>query len=108
VIDDRLHAERLGPNRTKRTFRARLGELPDALFIQRLVAPGAAYLIWKGSLLRWSPGGYQEHVAQHSGEEVLVVTPKSTVGTIRAGYVPVVHPSAGGRDQTLAACPRTQ
>lgn len=94
MMDDQLHAERVGPDRTKRTIKTTLADLPDGVFVQRLASPGDAYLIFKGSLLLWSSGGYREKVARRRGEEVLVLTPKSTVTAIRAGYVPVVHPSA--------------
>ena len=33
TIDDRLHSERVGPDRSKRTFRAKLDELPDGVFV---------------------------------------------------------------------------
>jgi hypothetical protein len=97
AMDDRLHAERVGPNHTKPTFKSTLGELPDGVFVQRLASPRDAYMIWRGSLLLWSPGGYREQVAHRRGEKVLVLTPKSTVAAIRAGYVPLVHPSATRR-----------
>lgn len=93
-VDDRLHAERVGVHKNKKTFTARLGDLPDGVFVQRLASPDEAYLLWAGSLLHWSPGGYQEKVARRRSEEVLVLTPKSTVVAIRVGYVPDVHSSA--------------
>lgn len=93
-MDDRLHAERVGPNQTKITFPARLGDLPDGVFIQRPATPGEAFLLWGGSLLLLSPGKYQGKVPYRAGEEVLVLTQRSTVAVIRAGYVPEVHSSA--------------
>ena len=33
MIDDRLHAERVGPDRSKRTHRANLDDLPDGVFV---------------------------------------------------------------------------
>jgi hypothetical protein len=93
-MDARLHAERLGPNRTKRTFQVRLAALPDGVFVQRLASPADAYLIWKGVLLQWSPGGYRKRTSHRADEEVLVLTPQSTVEAIRASYAPVVHSSA--------------
>ncbi|OAI51689.1 hypothetical protein AYO44_16975 [Planctomycetaceae bacterium SCGC AG-212-F19] len=94
-MDDRLHAYRVGPDRTKITFQARLDDVPDGVLVQRLTSPGEAYLIWKRSLLLWSPGGYQRKVPYRAGEEVLVLTPRSTVRAIRAGYDPEVHFSVG-------------
>ena len=93
-MDERLHSERVRPNRTNGTFQARLGDLPDGVFVQRLASYEEAYLLWRGNLLQWSPGGYRERITRRRDEEVLVLTPRSTVQAIRAGYVPVVHPSA--------------
>ena len=94
-IDDRLHEERVGPGRSKRTFVANIDDLPDGVFVT-LAADGLACLIWGGQLLAWSPGGYNGRLPRPVGEEVTVLTPRSTVAAIRAGYVPGVHPSAAG------------
>ncbi len=105
-MNDRLHAERVGQNRTNVMFPARFGDLPDGVFVQRAAAAGEAYLLWGGSLLLWSPGGYRERIARRSNEEVLVLTPKSTVETIRAGYTPDVHSSAkANRQPSLSRMP---
>ena len=93
-MDDRLHIERVGPNRTKGTFQARLTDLPDGVFVHRPGSYDKAYLVWRSTLLLWSPGGYRERITRRRDEEVLVLTPRSTVHVIRAGYVPGVHPSA--------------
>jgi len=93
-IDCQLHAERVGPDRSKRQFDAPLAELPDGVFV-RLVGWGdGAYLVWKGGLLAWSPGGYTTRIDRPEKAEVAVLTPASTVATIRAGYAPEIHPSA--------------
>jgi hypothetical protein len=92
-LDAHLHVERLGPDRSKRTFRARLDELPDGVFVIRTAGESAS-LLWRSRLLEWSPAGYKRHRARTGAEEVEVLTPQSTVAAIRAGYVPEVHPSA--------------
>jgi hypothetical protein len=94
-IDTRLHAERLTPDRSKRSFVATLDDLPDGVFVTTAAWGGRAYLVWGNTLLAWSPGGYGEQRRRPAGEEVHVLTPPSTVAVIRAGYVPVIHPSAG-------------
>src|SRR5262245_35012668 len=94
VMDDRLHSERVGPERSKRTFTADIDELPDGVFIELGGRDWGADLIWGGSLLAWSPGGYTGRRVRPRGEQVSVLTPPSTVAAIRAGYVPQVHPSA--------------
>ncbi len=93
ALDDQLHTERLNPDGSKRVFEANLDDLPDGVFV---TISGIAYLLWKGLLLAWSPGGYQERLPRPKGERVTVLTPRSTVDVIRAGYVPEVHVSAEG------------
>ena len=93
-IDDRLHAERLAPDRSKLTFEAALDGLPDRVFVAVPAWGEQAYLVWGDDLLAWSPGGYRERRRRPKGEEVRVLTPPSTVKAIRAGYVPDLHPSA--------------
>ena len=93
-IDERLHAERVGPGRSKRTFRADLDELPDGVLVTLEGQGRDAYLILGDELLEWSPGGYRERKARPRGESVSVLTPASTVKVIRAGYEPEVHPTA--------------
>lgn len=92
-IDERLHEERVGPNRSKRTFTANIDQLPDGVFVI-LEDEGRAHLLWEGRILEWSPGGYTVSRPLPQGEVVSVVTPRSTVAAIRAGYLPGVHPSA--------------
>jgi hypothetical protein len=94
VIDNRLHAERVGPNRSKRTDRANVDDLPDGVFVTIGGRDGGACLIWGDKLLAWSPGGYRERQRRPRGEVVTVLTPGSTVNAIRSGYVPEIHPSA--------------
>ncbi len=93
-IDRRLHAERVGPGRSKRSFAAALDGLPDGVFVAVPAWGEAAYLVSGGRLLAWSPGGYGERRRRPKGERVRVLTPPSTVEVIRAGYAPEVHPSA--------------
>jgi DNA-binding HxlR family transcriptional regulator len=73
----------------------RAGILPDGVFVAVAAWGEQAYLVRGERLLAWSPGGYGER-RRPKGEEVRVLTPESTVGAIRAGYVPEIHPSAAG------------
>lgn len=90
-IDRTLHAERTDRLGGKVTYRAAIDSLPDGAFV---TIDGMAWLIWRGSLLRWSSGGYDQRVPRPSGITVDVLTPRSTVAVLRLGYAPVVHPSA--------------
>jgi hypothetical protein len=94
-MDNRLHAERVAADRSKGFFSEALDQLPDGVFVAVDDCPDQAYLVWGDSLLAWSPGGYQARRPREQFTEVAVLTPKSTVKVIRAGYVPDVHPSAG-------------
>jgi hypothetical protein len=93
-IDDRLHAERVNADRSKRTFPAALNELPDGVLVTLGASAGQAYLVWGGSLFPWAPAGYGQRRPRPRGARAAVLTPPSTVAAIRAGYVPEVHPSA--------------
>jgi hypothetical protein len=93
-IDCRLHGERLNPDRSKRSFVAAAEDLPDGTFVTVATSGEQPYLILGDCLLAWSPGGYCERRWRPKGEEVKVLTPPSTVQSIRAGYVPEIHPSA--------------
>jgi len=99
-IDRRLHVERLAPDHSKRSFLAGLDELPDGVFVTVAASGEQACLVWGDHLLAWSPGSFGERRRRPKGEEAKVLTPKSTVRTIRAGYAPEIHASAiAGRSQ---------
>jgi hypothetical protein len=93
-MDSRLHGERVKADRSKQFFAASLGDLPDGVLVTLQTDAAQAYLVWKKKLLAWSPAGYQHHRPAHKNEAVRVLTPKSIVAVIRAGYVPEIHPSA--------------
>jgi hypothetical protein len=93
AVDRVLHAERVGPGGAKVTFTARLGDLPDGVFVAR---GGTAFLVAGGSLWRWAPGGYAGRLPLDPAAEVAVLTPRSAVRAVAAGYRPAVHPSAEG------------
>ena len=95
-IDQRLHAERLAPDGSKRTYLAALDDLPDGVFIALAAWGEQPYLVLGNQLLPWSPAGYGERRKRPKGKEVTVLTPPSTVQVIRAGFVQEMHASAGG------------
>lgn len=94
AIDERLHEERIGPGRSKRTFTAGLDELPDGVFVMFPDGDGEPHLVLGEALLTWTPAGYTGRRDLRDVDEVTVLTPRSTVAAIRAGYGPEVHPSA--------------
>jgi len=87
-IDNRLHAERVAP---ENLFVAHLAELPDGVLVK---SAEEACLVYNNGLLAWSAGGYTKRIERPQNTEVIVLTPKSTVATIRAGYAPEIHTSA--------------
>jgi hypothetical protein len=90
AMDERLHSERVGPQRSKQNFRAALADLPDGVLV---ALREDAHLLWRGHLLAWSPGGYTKSLPAPK-VEVAVLTPRSTINAIRTGYVPEIHESA--------------
>jgi hypothetical protein len=96
-MDAVLHADRLegrDANQRKRTYWEQLASLPDGVFIG---LDGSAWLLWAGQLLEWSAGGYRTRSSLPSASNrVEVLTPRSLVAVLRAGYPLQVHVSAGG------------
>jgi hypothetical protein len=89
-IDERLHAERLGP-----VGESEPSALPDGTFV---LVEDEPWLVLGAALLRWTPGGYTDRRARKPGPAA-VVTPPTLVGVLRAGWasaaVPLLHPSTG-------------
>jgi hypothetical protein len=91
-MDLALHAERLLPDGTKRTWVGSVGQLPAGTMVRQgsaimAVAPG-------DRLAPWTATGYGPHgtpLAPHKKIEVL--TPPSIVAVMRAGFVPLMHPT---------------
>lgn len=86
-IDRVLHGERTGPR-----ARAPLDGLPDGTFVALADDPHVR-LVLGDALLAWQPDGYASAVSRPSAI-VEVLTPPSTVAALRAGYRPILHPSA--------------
>jgi hypothetical protein len=87
AIDERLHAERLGPKPQRAA-----ASLPDGAFVLR---DGEPWLVLAGKLLRWSPGGYAEQ--RPATGRASVITPLSVLPVLESGWdgvVPFLHPSS--------------
>jgi hypothetical protein len=105
AMDRRLQGERLVAPGRHRTYVDRLDRLPDGAMVQIEERP---WLVRGAQLLAWTPGGYTERrprpgpgpVSTGAGlARVTVLTPRPTVATLRAGYRPVLHPSAGEEEE---------
>jgi hypothetical protein len=85
AMDEALHRERVD-NRRKRVWRSRLGGLPDGAMIARERGP---YAVRSGALLPWSFAGYGAPAPLDAEAFVDVLTPPSTVATLKRGYEPL-------------------
>ncbi|MDP9102868.1 MAG: hypothetical protein M3N05_02525 [Pseudomonadota bacterium] len=83
-LDAALHHDRITTDNAKRTYRERIGELPEGVFV---LVRGEPWLKQGGGLHRWTPHGYAETCSIPAGEAE-VLTPRLTVETIRGGYAP--------------------
>lgn len=94
VLDHFLDQERLDRQTgQKRTYTARLDDLPYGAFIT--LEPGSQaqpYLVLTDGLRPWSFGSYGERIERPNGIEVTLLTPPSTVRALRGGYRPKIHP----------------
>ena len=90
-MDRILHAERLDQNGAKRIHKATIETLPDSTFFRH--SGGVARTAGR-YIQAWSLGGYGKHLPRPKGIEVEVLTPRSIVAVLGAGYVPVLHTSA--------------
>lgn len=92
-MDRVLHAERLLPDGSKATFTADAACLPDGAFV-RGDPPGTDYLVDGKWLFPWSPAGYGQRQPRPVRGSIEVLTPRSIVAVLSAGYRPMLHASA--------------
>jgi hypothetical protein len=83
-MDAVLHEERLEAGR-KRTYEASFARLPDGVMV---TMEGHAYAVRGDALLPWSFEGYQVPREKPAGQVAQVLTPRSMVGALEAGYRP--------------------
>lgn len=89
AVDDVLHPQRIDRAGAKVTWTAPSATLPDGTMVALGTVP---HLLWRGALRPWSFAGYGAPVAVPA--EVIVLTPRSIVAALTAGYAPDVHASA--------------
>ena len=83
-LDDRLHAERLGPKP-----RRDVASLPDAAFV---LVNDEPWVVYGGELLRWTPAGYGER--RRAVGRATLVTPPTSLRVLESGWrgtVPFLH-----------------
>ncbi len=95
-MDVLLHRQRLEGIETRHTIASsRLKDLPDGTMV---VAPGRGagpyFAVRNGQLLRWSYTGYVGPEASETDMSFKILTPAIVIDILRAGYVPLWHPSA--------------
>lgn len=94
-IDWLLHRERVDSvSRRQVTHTATLDTLPDGTFVTLPGKPGTPCLVLGRQLLAWTAEGYRAAHDRPRALEVVVLTPRTTVGALAAGFRPQLHPSA--------------
>jgi len=92
-MDRVLHAERLeGRGKRLHPLDGPIAALPDGAMVE---ADGESYLIAQGRVWRWSFAGYAE--IDGALRDAQLLTPLSTLRAFRAGYRPLLHPTASPR-----------
>lgn len=89
-LDAALHADRWSAG-DKATFAASPATLPDGAMMER---DGEPWLKWRGRLHRWAPQGSTDTTVV-SDQPVRVLTPRTTVAALEAGYRPQVSLADG-------------
>jgi hypothetical protein len=90
-IDKVIHAERAISGGGKRTYDARLVELP---FGTIFASEDAVYLVSTHGCIPWSFSGYGTAQSIDETAVVKVLTPRSIVRAFMQGFAPIVHASA--------------
>lgn len=91
AIDEILQKDRMGTNGTKITYVETISMLPDGTFV---LIDNEPHLVYKESLFRWTPFGYEAPLSRKNLSDVIVLTPRSVVNAFASGYLPTVHHSA--------------
>ncbi len=92
-MDAILHADRLDWRGDQLRYAAVLDALPDGAFY-REGSTGETLMVWRHEAWTWTPWGYRARRAL-SRSPVEVLTPRCIIATLKAGYKPLVHETAG-------------
>jgi hypothetical protein len=83
-MDRRLHTERIDVRtRRRRTHPVDWGELPDGAFVLDGDTPA---LVRAGQLVQWTPRGYGARRRRPRHGTAALLTPRSSVAVLQAGY----------------------
>jgi hypothetical protein len=85
-IDNVTHRERIDDDKKKITHKRMLHDIPDGTFV---TVNDEAYLLYNDGLHRWTPSGYDAHIAKPEVSMLTILTPTSIVNAFLAGYRPV-------------------
>lgn len=91
AMDEVLHAERVDRHGSKVVWESPVSALPPGTFVR---LDGRPHLVLRGGLAVWTPAGYSAVRPRTDAAMVEVLTPKTIVAVLAAGYRPGVHPSA--------------
>jgi len=88
-LDECLHRDRLDEAGNKRLYASKLDSLPDSIFIRwPLQDSKGTALVTGDTISLWSPKGHGPPQRRPQGIAVEVVTPRSIVKALAAGYRP--------------------
>lgn len=91
-MDAVLHSQRVEPRtRRQRTTTQDLSDLPDGAMVR---FDGSPALVLGQRVLPWSWEGYGEPLRPAGLREVETLTPPANLVVLRAGFAPLLHPSA--------------
>lgn len=90
-IDRMIHKERTSRMRGEETYRAGLTFLPSGVMVVLPENATDCYLWQAEKLFKWSPVGYAKPISYEQNTVVEIVTPKTVVNAIRAGFIPEVE-----------------
>ena len=88
AMDHQLHFERIGSPAAKRLIDP--ATLPEGAMIK---SGTDHFALYRKNFYRWTGSGY--HLHSGAIQETVLLTPPSTIATLRNGYRPVWHPSIG-------------
>jgi len=91
-LDNVLHMERVTADNQKVVYEERLSRLPNGCFVT-LPPDQQTCLVFDNALFVWSSSGYTKKLARPNHLKVKILTPRSIVKTLAAGYRAAIHPS---------------